>query len=62
MCLSTVYTLHHEEKNLACKNIATVTEKDGKFYFTDIMGATVVLSGTIEKIDLMDNYIYLRRE
>ena len=61
MCLSTVYTLHGEEKQLVCKNIAAVsTREDGSLVFTDIMGIPTVISGKLEKIDLMDNFIFVR--
>lgn len=58
MCLSTVYNENHE---LLAKNVASVTAKDGKLLFTDIMGVTVAVTGTIETIDLMDNFIHIRQ-
>lgn len=57
MCLSTVYD---QNKNILCKNVAAVTQKDGKLIFTDIMGIPVAVTGSIEKIDLMDNFIYVK--
>lgn len=57
MCLSTVYD---QNKNVLCKNVAAVTQKDGKLIFTDIMGIPVAVTGSIEKIDLMDNFIYVK--
>lgn len=35
MCLSTVVTA---DRQTVCKNVASVTQKDGKLVFTDIMG------------------------
>lgn len=57
MCLSTVYD---QNKNILCKNVAAVTQKDGKLIFTDIMGIPVAVTGSIERIDLMDNFIYVK--
>ena len=58
MCLSTVYNEKHE---LLAKNVASVTSCDGKLIFTDIMGAVVAVTGTIETIDLMENFIHIRQ-
>ena len=49
MCLSTVWTA---ERQPVCKNVASVTQKDGQLVFTDIMGIPTVVNGQIEKIDL----------
>ena len=56
MCLSTVY---NTAQQVLCKNVASVTEKDGQLIFTDIMG--VPSAGSIQKIDLMDNIIVIRQ-
>jgi len=45
-----------------CKNVASVTEKDGQLMFTDIMGIPTVVPGTIEKIDLLENIITIREK
>ena len=58
MCLSTVLTM---ERQVVCKNVAAVTQKDGKLVFTDIMGIPTVVTGSIEKIDLMENEILIRK-
>ena len=58
MCLSTVLTM---ERQVVCKNVAAVTQKDGKLVFTDIMGIPTVVAGNIEKIDLMENEILIRK-
>ena len=47
MCLSTVLTTEHQ---VVCKNVAAVTQKDGKLVFTDIMGIPTVVEGSIEKV------------
>lgn len=61
MCLSTVYVRDAEKKEQVAKNVAAVRTKDGKLLFTDIMGVTTEIDAEIETIDLMDNYIYIRR-
>ena len=58
MCLSTVLTTEHQ---VVCKNVAAVTQKDGKLVFTDIMGIPTAVAGSIQKIDLMDNVIVVRQ-
>lgn len=61
MCLSTVYTVQGNEKQLLCKNVAAVKTDGDKLIFTDIMGIPTVVTATIERIDLMDNFIYIRQ-
>ena len=58
MCLSTVY---NEKQEILAKNVAGVTLEDGKLLFSDILGRTVAVIGTIEKIDLMENEILVRQ-
>lgn len=60
MCLSTVIALRGREKQTLCRNIASVRLQDGKLIFTDIMGIPTVVDGSIEQIDLMDNFITVR--
>lgn len=43
------------------QNVASVTQKDGQLVFTDIMGIPTVVNGQIEKIDLMENEIIIRK-
>ena len=62
MCLSTVYTVQGEEKQLLCKNIAAVKTDGDRLVFTDIMGIHTVVSAAIERIDFMDNFIYIRQQ
>jgi len=61
MCLSTVYNKTNEQKNLLCRNIMDVQLKDGNLVFTDILGVQTVLRGTIDKINLTDNYILVSK-
>lgn len=59
MCLSTVMA---RQGRTICKNVASVTEKDGQLVFTDIMGIPTVVPGAIEKIDLLENIITIREK
>ena len=59
MCLSTVYNQKHE---LLARNIAAVKAEKGRLIFTDIMGIPVSVMGTIEKVDLMENEIFIREQ
>ena len=61
MCLSTVYTLQGNEKREVCKNVAAMQKQGDQLVFTDILGASTVVVGTIEKIDLMENLIFVRQ-
>lgn len=58
MCLSTVY---NTAQQVLCKNVAAVTEKDGQLIFTDIMGIPTAVTGSIQRIDLMENVIIVRQ-
>ena len=57
MCLSTVYRNEVSDANMLAKNVADVRIENGKILFTDLMGIRTVFDGTLEKVDLMDNYI-----
>lgn len=59
MCLSTVMTA---DRQTLCRNVASVTQKDGQLIFTDIMGIPTVVTGSIEKIDLMENIITINKK
>ena len=59
MCLSTVYNEKHE---LLAKNVATVKAEMGRLVFIDIMGIPLTMQGIIEKVDLMENEIFIRQE
>lgn len=61
MCLSNVYEVSGGQRNLLYKNIADIRMKDGKLIFTDIMGIRREEAADIDRIDLMDSYIWIRR-
>ena len=61
MCLSTVYTLTGTEKQEVCKNVASMTVEGDKLVFSDILGVPTAVVGKLEKIDLMENAIFVRQ-
>ena len=60
MCLSTVYKNEINDANLLAKNVADIKIENGQIIFTDLMGIRTVFDGSLEKIDLMDNYVIVR--
>ena len=56
MCLSTVYNEKHE---VLAKNVAAVKAEKGRLIFTDIMGISTSVDGSIDKVDLMENEIFI---
>ena len=61
MCLYTVYTLRGNEKQEVCKNVASMTVEGDKLVFSDILGVPTAVVGKLEKIDLMENAIFVRQ-
>ncbi len=60
MCLSTVYKNEVNDANLLARNVADIKVENGQIIFTDLMGIRTVFDGTLEKIDLMDNYVIVK--
>ena len=60
MCLSTVYKNEVNDANLLARNVADIRVENGQIIFTDLMGIRTAFDGTLEKIDLMDNYVIVR--
>lgn len=58
MCLSTVLT---PDRQVVAQNVASVTQQGDHLVFTNILGVPVSVTGTIEKIDLMENEIIIRK-
>ena len=57
MCLSTVYKNEINDANLLAKNVADIRVEGGTIIFTDLMGIRTTFDGTLQKVDLMDNYV-----
>ena len=62
MCLSTVYKNEVNDANLLAKNVADIRMENGQIIFTDLMGIRTVFNGSLEKVDLMDNYVIVRED
>ena len=60
MCLSTVYKNEIGDANMLAKNVADIRVDGGKLIFTDQMGIRYTFDGTLEKVDLMDNYVIVK--
>ena len=60
MCLSNVYREKVDDSNLLAKNVADIKIEDGKIYFTDIMGIRTTFDGTLQQIDLTENFIIVK--
>ena len=60
MCLSTVYRMHDGEKQLVCKNVAAVRQQEGALVFTDIMGVQTRVEAVLDRMDLMENFIFIK--
>lgn len=59
MCLSNVYKGEVKDENLLARNIADVRVQDGKIILTDLMGIRKEIDASIQKVDLMENYIVI---
>ena len=60
MCLSNVYRDKVDDSNLLARNVADIKIEDGKIYFTDIMGIRTMFDGTLQQIDLTENFIIVK--
>ncbi len=61
MCLSNVYGVHGEEKELLFPNAATVSQKGDTLVFTNILGIPFEIKGTIRSVDLLENIILIEK-
>lgn len=62
MCLSTVYKNEVNDANLLAKNVADIKMQGNTIIFTDLMGIRTTFDGSLEKVDLMDNYVIVREK
>lgn len=62
MCLSTVYQVLGADEKLLCQHVSSIEINGEELSFTDIMGGETVVTGKIEKIDLVNNTILVRSE
>ena len=62
MCLSTVYKNEVNDANMLARNIADIKMDGDTIIFTDLMGIRTTFNGSLEKVDLMDNYVLVREK
>lgn len=60
MCLSTVYKLKGNERELLAENVAGVRIENGKIILINILGVKTELDAQIDCIDLMENIITVK--
>ncbi len=60
MCLSNVYKNKVDDSNLLARNVADIKIENGKIIFTDIMGIRTAFDGSLEQIDLTENFIIVK--
>ena len=60
MCLSNVYKNSVDDSNLLARNVADIRIENGKVIFTDIMGIRTAFDGSLEQIDLTENFIIVK--
>jgi predicted RNA-binding protein len=61
MCLSTVYLLDGEEEVKVADRIGGLKVEKDRVILTDQLGFQTTIAAKVEKIDLMDNYIILKK-
>lgn len=62
MCLSDVYSVHGEEKELLFANAAAVSQKGDTLVFTNILGVPFEIKGIIRSVDLLENIILIEKK
>ena len=61
MCLSTVYLVKsNQEKELLCKNIASITRENNQLILKNVLGIPTTVKGEISHVDLVENFVYVR--
>ncbi|MDR0877572.1 MAG: CooT family nickel-binding protein [Treponema sp.] len=63
MCLSTAYALGEKDgaKNMLCEYVSNIKILGDTITLTDLMGREVVVSGSLESVDLVKNAITIKR-
>lgn len=62
MCLSTAYKNNLSDNNILIKNVASIKVEGETIILIDLMEREYKIVGTIEKIDLMDNYVIIKEK
>lgn len=59
MCLATVYKTVRDTEEVVLKNVSKIYVEGGSVRLVDIMGAEVVLEGSISFVDLANSVVKL---
>lgn len=59
MCLATVYKTVKDTEEVVLKNVSKIYVEGGSVRMVDIMGAEVVLEGSISFVDLANSVVKL---
>ena len=59
MCLATVYKTGKDTEEVVLKNVSKIYVEGGSVRLVDIMGAEVVLEGSISFVDLANSVVKL---
>ncbi len=62
MCLSTIISMENNQRKEIARNVAAVRVDGNKITVTDIMGVKTVIDGEVDRIDLMENFIFLKNK
>ena len=60
MCLSTAYRNNKEEDKILMNNVSNIEIQGEDIILTDLMEEKLVIKGTLEKVDMMDNFIIIK--
>ena len=60
MCLSTIYIEDGNQRKEVCNNIMSIKVENEKVICTNLLGITKEIIGTIQDINLMDNYVVIQ--
>ncbi len=60
MCLSIAYKNKISPENVIMKNVMSFECLNGEITFIDLMERTLKIKGTLEKADMVNNYILIK--
>ena len=61
MCLSTVYRNKMDNESIIMKNVMSIECQDGMVILTDLMERKVAIEGQLERANLVDGYVIVRK-
>lgn len=60
MCLSKAYRVSEGEQELICEYVGDIRIDGTTIYLTDIVGQESVIEGTVMRVDLINNAVYIK--